>query len=257
MRIKSFYLKTVFICLLLILFPLSGCGPSYNTRVLDTPETVGLKGHEKPYIVNGERYDPLRDHSGFEQEGIASWYGKDFHGKKTSNGEIYNMHAMTAAHKTLPLGVYVEVANKNNGRRAVVRVNDRGPFVAGRIIDLSYAAAKDLGVVGPGTAPVRIAALGYRATDRASDKVFTAPKSWDVGSYTVQLGAFADSSNAYRFADKMRKKTGFATVTKGWVKGRMFHRVWAGKFTSLEQAELAKIEFAAEGLGNGFVVALE
>lgn len=254
---RKIHIESLFICVSLILFLLSGCGPSYNTRVLDTPETVGLKGHEKPYIVNGKRYDPLRDHSGFEQEGIASWYGKDFHGKKTSNGEIYDMHGMTAAHKTLPLGVFVEVFNKNNGRKAVVRVNDRGPFVAGRIIDLSYAAASQLGVVGPGTAPVRIAALGYRATDRPGDKVFTAPKSWDVGSYTVQLGAFGDSGNAYRFAEKMRKQTGYATVTKGWVKGRMFHRVWAGKFTSLEQAEQAKNKFAAEGLGNGFVVALE
>ena len=88
----------------------------------------------------------------FVEEGVASWYGEDFHGKLTSNGEVYDMYAMTAAHKTLPLGVYVRVTNKQNGQSAVVRVNDRGPFVDTRIIDLSYAAAKQLGVVGPGTA---------------------------------------------------------------------------------------------------------
>jgi len=81
---------------------------------------------------------------GFTQEGVASWYGKDFHGKKTSNGEIYDMHAVTAAHKTLPLGVFVKVRNKDNGQEIIVRVNDRGPFVKDRIIDLSYSAAKSL-----------------------------------------------------------------------------------------------------------------
>lgn len=243
-------------CLLLLL-AFSGCGPTYQTRVIESPETVGLKGHEKPYLVNGERYDPLRDHSGFEQEGVASWYGADFHGKKTSNGEIYDMNAMTAAHKTLPLGVFVEVTNRQNGRRAVVRINDRGPFVAGRIIDLSFAAAKQLEVVGPGTAPVRVVALGYQVDGRSEGRVFQAPRSWDIGSYTVQVGAFTDPGNAERLADQLRRRYGYASVNKGWVAGTLFHRVWAGQFNSLERAEQARLEFARDGHANGFVVALE
>ena len=94
----------------------------------------------------GKRYHVLDSSKGFRQRGIASWYGTKFHGRPTSSGEVYNMHAMTAAHKTLPIPVYVHVKNLDNGRSIVVRVNDRGPFITGRIIDLSYAAAKKLGV---------------------------------------------------------------------------------------------------------------
>jgi rare lipoprotein A len=106
---------------------------------------------QKPYTVDGRRYEPLSTHEGYVQKGIASWYGPDFHGKKTSNGEVYDMHGMTAAHKTLPLGVFVKVENLDNGREAVVRVNDRGPC-KGRIIDLSMPRQK-LGVDIAGTAP--------------------------------------------------------------------------------------------------------
>ncbi len=180
---------------LLLCLTLSACGPTYTTRVLDTPETRELKGHQKPYTVNGKRYDPLRSHHGFVEEGVASWYGEDFHGKLTSNGEVYDMYAMTAAHKTLPLGVYVRVTNKQNGQSAVVRVNDRGPFVDTRIIDLSYAAAKQLGVVGPGTAPVRIEALGYRADGSDAAAGYRQPESYAVSAYAVQIGAFGSPWN--------------------------------------------------------------
>ena len=132
----------IFCCILV----LSACAVK-KSNVAQPPETGKyLKSSQRPYTVLGRRYEPLQTHEGFFQTGVASWYGKDFHGKKTSNGEIYNMNAMTAAHKTLPLGVYVKVHNRDNGRDAIVRVNDRGPFVKGRIIDLSYAAAKKLGI---------------------------------------------------------------------------------------------------------------
>jgi rare lipoprotein A len=147
----------VLCCLLLA----SACAS--KKTLVTTPESR-QKAYQKPYTVLGQRYEPLQSHAGFVQTGIASWYGADFHGKKTSNGETYDMHAMTAAHKTLPLGVYVKVRNRDNGREAVVRVNDRGPFVKGRVIDLSYSAAKVLGVDVAGTAPVRIEALGYRGS---------------------------------------------------------------------------------------------
>ena len=116
-------------------------------------------GNPDSYEVYGEHYVVLNDFAGFKQRGIASWYGKKFHGKNTSSGEPYDMFLMTAAHKTLPIPCYVRVTNLSNQRSAIVRVNDRGPFHSDRIIDLSYVAALKLGVIGVGSAPVEIEAL--------------------------------------------------------------------------------------------------
>ncbi len=250
----KFYLRKVFIILIILqLFITMSCAPKYNVAVVDTPQTRQLQGHQKPYIVNGQRYDPIRDHAGYVEEGRASWYGEKFHGRKTSNGEIYNMHDMTAAHKTLPMGVYVRVFNTANGKQTVVRINDRGPFVAGRIIDLSYAAAKEVGIVDPGTAPVRIEALGYRADGSPSGQVtYTQPKSYDVGTFAIQVGAFTVRGNAERLAAEMRSKYGYARINEGWVNGKLFYRVWVGNFPSLELAENIKLKF-----DGGFVIALE
>ncbi|MDO6720500.1 septal ring lytic transglycosylase RlpA family protein [Psychrosphaera sp. 1_MG-2023] len=109
-----------------------------------------------PYIVFGKKYKPMRDRKPYSQQGIASWYGKKFHGHLTSNGEVYDMYAMSAAHKTLPLPSYVKVTNLSNNKTVVVRVNDRGPFHESRIIDLSYSAAVKIGVFDTGTANVKI-----------------------------------------------------------------------------------------------------
>ena len=245
------YLNYVLIIVTLLL--ITSCAPSYNVSVVDMPQNKQLKGHQKPYVVNGKRYNPIRNHTGFVEEGRASWYGKKFHGRKTSNGETYDMYAMTAAHKTLPMGVYVRVTNRETGQQTVVRVNDRGPFVAGRIIDLSFSAAKQVGVVGPGTAPVRIEALGFRADGKSSGPaVYTQPKSYDIGTFAVQVGAFSVRSNAERLAAEMRAKYGFARINEGWVDGKRFYRVWVGSFPSLEVAENIKLEF-----NGGFVIALE
>ena len=115
----------------------------------------------RPYTVFGITYYPFVAKLGDEFDGIASWYGPDFHSKKTSNGEIYDMYDMTAAHKTLPMNTVVRVDNQENGRSIIVRINDRGPFVRGRIIDLSNKAARDIDMVGKGTAKVKITVLGY------------------------------------------------------------------------------------------------
>ncbi len=130
----------------------------------------------------------------FSQEGLASWYGPEFHGKPTSSREIYDMHQMTAAHPTLPFGTYVMVTNLNNGRSAVVRINDRGPFVAGRIIDLSYAAARVLDAVGPGVIPVRIEVLAGVSSE---------PK---LPVYYLQLGAFVVEANARALYEELIPK---------------------------------------------------
>lgn len=216
-----------------------------------------LRGWERPYEVFGERYYPLQSHEGHVEEGMASWYGQDFHGKKTSNGEIYNMHAMTAAHKTLPLGIHVKVTNLRNGREAILRLNDRGPFVKGRIIDLSYAAARELEVVGPGTAPVRVEALGYEQKDRDGRITYQAPRTWEIGSYTVQVGAFTVLENAQRLADQMRRQEGYSVIQQGWVNGQLFYRVRAGKFSTLAAADAASLRFESQGYSGSFVVATE
>ncbi len=204
--------------------------------------------------MNGKRYEPLATHKGFVQAGIASWYGKDFHGKKTSNGETYDMNAMTAAHKTLPLGVFVKVRNTSNGREAIVRVNDRGPFVKGRVIDLSYAAAKRLGVDIAGTAPVRIEALGYRVNGGENYK---APDTYDTGTYTVQVGSFKEYNNALRLSGEIKKRYGFSEVHLTNVHDENFYRVYAGKYSSLHAAENAEKEFSDNGYPGSFTVSLD
>jgi peptidoglycan lytic transglycosylase len=237
-------LMMVFGCLLLV----SSCA-SRKTGV-----TSPSRPSQKPYTVMGQRYEPLASHEGFVQRGIASWYGPDFHGKKTSNGEVYDMHAFTAAHKTLPLGVWVKVENTENGREAVLRVNDRGPFVKGRIIDLSYAAAKKLGVDRAGTAPVRVEALGYR--EGGSDR-YKAIDNYDAGTYTVQVGSFQDRNNAERLSSVVRRQAGFSTVSRANVNGEVFYRVFAGKYSSLRAAEKAEEEFIERGYPGSFAVALD
>lgn len=218
-----------------------------------------MKPWERPYEVFGERYEPMRGdaHAGFVEEGLASWYGKDFHGRKTSNGEVYDMHGRTAAHKTLPLGVYVRVRNLANGKESICRINDRGPFVRGRVIDLSYTMAQELEVVGPGTAPVRIEALGFQEMDAAGRPVYRQPRSYADGSFAVQVGAFGLRDNAERLAAQLRARHGAASVQEGWVDGRLFYRVRAGRYGSLEAAEAAKAGFETGGYPNSFVVAME
>lgn len=276
---------------LLLISILAGCG-GYDVRVLDEPSiyrrppaapasqpppsspgtalppstpappaaTVPdrpLRPWEKPYVVNGERFDPLLDHQGFVEEGIASWYGTDFHGKKTSNGEIYDMHAMTAAHKILPLGVWVRVRNLKSGQEQILRINDRGPFVAGRVIDLSYAGAQALGLVGPGTAPVRVEALGFQAIDSAGRISYQAPPRYDLGNFSIQVGAFTLAANAQKKAAEMERLHGFASVQTGVVNGTLFHRVRAGKYGSLAEAEKGRLMFEGQGFRNCFVVSLD
>lgn len=241
--------------LLLLGVGLAACGgPSYRVRVIDTPGS-DLKGTQKPYEVNGERFEPMRSPDGYSEEGLASWYGPDFHGRKTSNGESYDMHAMTAAHKTLPMNVFVRVTNRSNGRQSVVRINDRGPFIRGRVIDLSYAAAKELGVVGPGTAPVQIEALGYREQVAAGGVVTYRPAaSYEAGPFTVQVGAFTVLQNAQRLADELRRSHGEATVVEGWVAGQRYHRVRVGLYPTMATAVQAEAEFETRGFRNCFVV---
>lgn len=241
-----------FIMILCCVTLVSAC-VSQRPQAVKPPESR-QKAYQRPYTVLGTRYEPLQTHAGFVQTGIASWYGEDFHGKRTSNGETYDMHAMTAAHKTLPLGVFVRVRNTANRNEAIVRVNDRGPFVKGRIIDLSYSAAKALGIAVAGTAPVRIEALGYRGS---SPDHYTAPENYDSGSYTVQVGAFTNPVNAERLSAEMKKAYGFSEIRSAWVRGEQFYRVYVGKHASLKSAETAEKNLEGHGYPDSFVVSLD
>jgi rare lipoprotein A len=245
-----------FLLLVCCLLVVSACGPKKPNR--EPPESGGkTKATQKPYTVMGQRYEPIQSAAGFVQNGVASWYGPNFHGKKTSNGETYNMHAMTAAHKTLPLGVYVRVHNKENGRDAIVRVNDRGPFVKNRIIDLSYAAAKKLGVDTKGTAPVRIEALGYRQEGAGGKGEYKEPATYDSGNYTVQVGSFKEHANALRLSGEMKTRYGFSDTRLTNVNGELYYRVYAGKYTSLKAAEAAEKDFVERGYPGSFAVSLD
>jgi rare lipoprotein A len=242
--------------MLLALLLVAGCATK-RSRVADAPDGRRLKGWQRPYEVNGERYEPLLSHAGFVQEGVASWYGDDFHGKPTSNGETYDMYALTAAHKTLPLGVFVKVHNKKNGKEVVVRVNDRGPFVRERIIDLSLTAARQLGITATGTAPVRVEALGYRGETESGAVAFRPPLSYDSGSYTVQVAAFTNNDNARRLAAQLDKRYGSSSIQDALVKGTRFFRVRVGSYDSLKKAEEARGTFERHGQPGSFVVALD
>jgi len=268
-----------------------------------------------PYLVDGVRYQPLPSSLGYQEKGIASWYGADFHGKASANGECYNMYAFTAAHKTLPLPTVVRVTNLENNRSIVVKVNDRGPFVRGRILDLSYAAAQSLDVVRHGTAPVLVEAIGgphHRAGgyqggaarlagqaapgpgERAEtlpsvvpttageedlapaaypaqaagqavpppatenlpkpppyeERVFTDTQPLTRTQVFVQVGAYAAGAGAQGQQQRLLALYPTARVTAVEVGGRTLHRVRAGPFRSLADAEAALDRIVAAGFSG-------
>jgi rare lipoprotein A len=196
--------------------------------------------------------------NGYVEKGRASWYGRKFHGRKTSNGETYNMYAMTAAHKTLPMNTWVMVENLDNGKKVKVRINDRGPFVAGRIIDLSYTAAQRLGIVGPGTARVRVTALGKATAYSKKDHtpVDFKPVDYWKGNFTVQVGAFKVRTNADRYRIKLSKDYLNAHIVPYADDRGQFYRVRIGKFTNLNDAvTFSQKLMAQEGFQHAFAVA--
>jgi len=220
--------------------------PSAPPARPEPPAPEARPDQPRPYKALGQWYQPLPDAKGFRQQGIASWYGPDFHGKRTSSGEIYDMHDMTAAHKTLPLGTLVGVRHLGNLRTIEVRINDRGPFVRDRVIDLSYEAARRLGMVGPGTAPVEVVALGTLAGSPAD--VYT-------GNFTFQVGAFANLDNAERLRTHLDPRFGNAHIVKFDRGDQIFYRVRVGKCASLEEAIAYEAHLIRHGFPDAFAVA--
>ncbi len=162
--------------------PLIPVHPDSISDAVPRQDKVTRAGNKNPYTVHGKTYHLLPTARGYSAEGVASWYGTKFHGRPTANGERYSLYGMTAAHRTLPIPAYVKVTNLNNGRSAVVRVNDRGPFHEERIIDLSYAAAVKLGFADRGVAPVRVEVVDAQGRPTAKPTVASADKRPASGS---------------------------------------------------------------------------
>ncbi len=244
---------------------LSGCssrGPfagAYTSRARQ-------KATMRTYRVRGRTYHPTYVRIGDVQKGISSWYGPNFHGRYTSNGEIYNMYKMTAAHKTWPMDTIVRVQNLDNGRSVVVRINDRGPYVKGRVIDCSYAAARKLGLHRAGTAHVKLTVLGFAgkvykprvrgstrraATSAAANGSVSQVRLTDFG---VQAGAFRQYKGAEAFR---RRYAAFANhrlrviIRKFPVGGAPLYRVWIMGFGSADEA----MDFIRDhNIGGGFLI---
>jgi rare lipoprotein A len=219
---------------------------------------AAIPGYPKPYKVLGRWYQPIPSADGFQQEGIASWYGPAFHGRSTSTGEKYDMYGVTAAHKTLPLNTWVRVYNLENRRYLDMRINDRGPFVPGRIIDLSYGAALRLGVAGNGLARVRVVALGAPARKTAGDekpKAFV-PVDYRHGNFTFQVGAFKSRENAERLLEELADSYEHARVKSDVAHtGDRFHRVLVGRIRNLEEAEKYEAFLRQRGFSDPILVA--
>jgi rare lipoprotein A len=223
------------------------------------------RGNPPFYDVLGKRYFVLPSSDGYRATGIASWYGRDFHGLSTSSGERYDMHGMTAAHTTLPIPTWVEVTNLANGKRVIVKVNDRGPFVSDRLIDLSYAAATELDIVRPGTARVEVRALGAPGGAAtivaaptnvgavAASPVLASPAAAREPARAahrmfVQVGAFSQRDNAQKLVDRLRAN-GFANpfIVSEDGGGRTLHRVRVGPLR--DSAEFDRLSSRLRTLG--------
>lgn len=216
-------------------FALAGCAHRVSTQ--QPPASVPI-----PQPVPPETAPPVAS-SPLVEEGVASWYGNPFDGRRTSNGEIYDMHAMTAAHRTLPFGSVVRVTNLSNGQQAELRVNDRGPFVANRIIDVSQAAAKALGMIGTGTAMVRLEVVG-------------GPNP-QIGYFCVQVGAFRSEENAEALRDQLASRYTPINILPFQASGGRFYRVRIGRMSSEDEARQLETELRAAGQSLTFVVRLD
>jgi rare lipoprotein A len=213
-------------------------------------EPRSAKGNPPFYVVQGRRYFVLASADGYLERGVASWYGPGFHAAMTSNGERYDMYAMTAAHKTLPLPAYAQVTNLRNGRSVVVRVNDRGPFKDGRIIDLSYTAASKLDMLKDGTTFVEV-----RALTAAQTAAPPAPPSGAQALY-VQAGAFGTEANASRLLERLRAEgVGNSFVRQDQLGGRTLYRVRVGPIPSVNEFDRVLVRLKALGLADAQLAA--
>lgn len=208
---------------------------------------------QRPYKINDTVYYPLSSSYAFEQRGVASWYGDDFHGRKTSNGETYDMYGPTAAHKTLPMNTVLLVRNLENNRETVVRVNDRGPFVSGRVIDLSYAAARELAFLGKGTARVQVVALAEK--NQSLDQLRQTARQLREGKYYVQIASYARPIDALKLRDRFVQEGHKAHVEIYKPAKKTYYRVRVAVGNNLEKANHERAVLEGIGYKGAFVVA--
>jgi len=263
-------------CLMLLLLVLEGCGtmsamrdyyrqdggPIQPVDVASIPdaepkiEPHSKYGNPSSYVVDGERYYVLSSSSGYVKRGIASWYGTKFHGQRTSSGEPYDMYAMTAAHKTLPLPTYAEVTNLLNGHKVIVKINDRGPFKDNREIDLSYAAAAKLGITGSGTGIVELKAIDpatYHMHTKRSE--YKAVVDDQPPSLYLQIGAFAERSNAERLISRISTEApaGVHFSIDRDAK-TLLYRVRIGPISNVDEADRMSADLALLGISDSRIV---
>lgn len=268
--------RTLFKTLPVVIFTglLSACGssaiiyengdsaPSQHRDLSNVPDAIpkvearSRYGNPKSYVVRGKRYYVKDSNTGFTQRGIASWYGTKFHGRRTSSGEPYDMYAMTAAHKTLPLPTYLEVINLRNNKRVVVKANDRGPFHENRIIDLSYAAATRLGITASGTGLVEIRVLNPAAPTPVQ-QVQQAPikiKTLAPSMY-LQVGAFSSQTNAQGLHSKLHNAAFERTaITTASSNGNTVYRVRIGPLSTVDEADQLVDQLNTLGINDSRVV---
>ncbi len=233
-------------------------------EVIPVPLNRTMAGNRSPYTVNGRSYRVMQTEEGFQQTGLASWYGEKFHGHQTSNGEIFDMYQVSAAHTGLPIPSFLRVTNLENQRSIVVRVNDRGPFHNDRIIDLSYAAAYKLGFSNQGTALVHIEAIvpsqnvilaANTATNPAT--TVTASAAAAAGDRYLQAGAFSDLRAAQRLSDRLRDLTSrpvFIRSIQAADTRQQLHRVRVGPISDPHEIERISDLMQSANLGQPYVV---
>ena len=239
--------------------------PRLPPDAVPRPEPRSRYGNPPVYEVFGKRYSVMADGAGYSERGVASWYGKKFHGEMTSSQEPYDMYAMTAAHKSLPLPTYVRVRNLSNNKSVVVRVNDRGPFVDNRIIDLSYSAALKLDMVKSGTSLVEVEAISFDDPpgDRPTRQATAAPATAEPAPVEAsrsnrvfaQVGAFGTRDNAERRLSLIRSGgIGTAFVIEDIAASPTLYRVRIGPIRSVEQFDLLVTELEKMGIEDPYLV---
>lgn len=258
---KSIFTLFLSLVMFFISFVLSGCSQKHYDRPTAHTSAARHRATMRTYRVRGKVYKPTYVSVNDTMRGVSSWYGPNFHGKLTSNGERYNMHGMTAAHKTWPMDTMVKVENLKNGKSVVVRINDRGPFVSGRIIDCSYAAGKAIGLDRTGIAPVKLTVLGfagkvYRGPKTSASSAVRAPSTLPkvhLTNFAVQVGAFRRYEGAmiYRRKYQAMDSSKQVVVKKFVVEGAPLYRVWVTGFGSDGEA---KDFISQHGIVGGFLI---
>ena len=245
-------------------------GPEREINVAHIPDAIpraeprSRYGNPDSYAVNGQRYFVKKSSQNYVKRGVASWYGKKFHGHRTSSGETYDMYAMTAAHKTLPLPTYVRVTHLQNGRSVIVKVNDRGPFHDNRLIDLSYAAAKKLGITANGTGVVEVTAIDP-FKHRTNKKTFQhkavhqrieAEQAAQADPYSLylQVGAFVSRANAEQLLSRLHQQFAALNINAGFSPEKSLYRVRIGPLKSVAEADALAARISNSGLANPHIV---